>query len=157
MLPPEAGAAKGICGKLIYWLYGMRPAAAAWEKHYSHKFESVGFKEGIACGEVFYHEERDLSLVVHGDDFTFCGMEVDLKWIRDLTKSRFEVKVRAMLGMDKRDDKKITILGRIVRWTRKGIEYEADPRHRTKVMEYFGFNNESKGIMCNGEREQKEE
>ena len=54
-------------------------------------------------------------------------------------KSWFEVKVRAMLGMDKRDDKEITILGRIVRWTSKGIEYEADPRHRTKVMEYFGL------------------
>ena len=91
-LPAEAGAAKGLCGKLNYWLYGRRPAAAAWEKHYSHKLEEAGFKKGIACGVVFYHEERDLSLVVHGDDFTFCGMSADLAWIRDLMKSWYEAK-----------------------------------------------------------------
>ncbi len=30
-LPEEAGAAEGMCGKLAHWIYGMRPAAQAWE------------------------------------------------------------------------------------------------------------------------------
>ena len=83
-LPEEVGAPTGGCGKLNFWLYGFRPAAAAWEKHYSAKLEEVGFVRGITCGEVFYHEGRDVSLAVHGDDFTFCGIESDLIWIRDL-------------------------------------------------------------------------
>ena len=48
-------------------------------KHYSDKMESVGFVRGVSCGVVFYHPERDLSLGVHGDDFTFSGLDSDLK------------------------------------------------------------------------------
>ena len=77
MLPEECGAGPGICGKLNYWLYGFRKAAAAWEALYSKYFEDVGFERGDSCGVVFYHPERDLSLAAHGDDFTFCGYEED--------------------------------------------------------------------------------
>ena len=31
-LPEECGCPPGVCGKLNNWLYGFRPAAAAWEK-----------------------------------------------------------------------------------------------------------------------------
>ena len=78
----------------------------------------------------FYHPERGISLAVHGDDFIFCGADKDLRWIRDLMKSWFEIKVRGIMGPDEGDVKEIIVLGRIVRWTHKGIEYEADPRHR---------------------------
>ena len=36
---------------------------------------------------MFYHEGRDISMAVHGDDFTLTGLEEDLFWIRDLMKS----------------------------------------------------------------------
>ena len=77
-LPGECGAWEGMCGRLNYWLYGFRPAAAAWEKHDSELFEGQGFRRGVSCGVVFYHPGRDLSLAVHGDDFTFCGLEENL-------------------------------------------------------------------------------
>ena len=38
--------------------------------------------------------------VAHGDDFTFCGLEEDLVWIRNLLEGWFEIKVRAMVGHD---------------------------------------------------------
>ena len=40
-LPAECGVGEGMCGKLNYWLYGFRPAASAWEKHYSGLFEEL--------------------------------------------------------------------------------------------------------------------
>ena len=80
-LPEEVGAPPGSCGKLNYWLYGFRPAAAAWEKLYSGKLIEVGFSRGVSCGVVFEHEGRDITLAVHGDDFTFCGVDDDLEWI----------------------------------------------------------------------------
>ena len=80
-LPEEAGCPEGMCGKLDFWLYGFRPAAAAWEKHYAGKLEDSGFLRGVSCGVVFYHPERDISCVVHGDDFSFGGLEEDLVWI----------------------------------------------------------------------------
>ena len=74
-----------------------------------------GIQEGDACGVIFYHEERDISLAVHGDDVTFCGLEEDLTWIRELMRSWFDIKVRAIIGEDVDDDEEVTILGRIVR------------------------------------------
>ena len=42
-LPAEAEGGPGMCGKLNFWLYGFRPAASAWEDHYSEKLEHAGF------------------------------------------------------------------------------------------------------------------
>eukprot|EP00973_Karenia_brevis_P045183 6258558-Karenia_brevis.AAC.1 len=66
-----------------------------------------------------------------------------------------EIKVRAVLGPEEEDDKEVTILGRLVRWTPEGIEYEADPKHRIIMLDYFGFNEKTKPSMMNGDREDK--
>ena len=156
-LPEECGCGPDVCGNLNFWLYGFRRAASAWEDHYSGLFEKVGFKRGVSCGVVFYHEKRDISLVVHGDDFTFCGLEEDLRWIREVMGSWFDIKLRAILGEDPEDDKEVTILGRIVRWANEGIEFEADPKHRLLIMETFGLKEDSRGLVNNGEQIIKEE
>ena len=104
-LPPECGCPEGFCGKLNFWLYGMRPAAAAWEKHYAELLEGKGFKRGEACGVAFYHADMDVSIVVHGDDFTLCGLKEDLLTVQGWMASWFDIKVRGMLGPDREDDK----------------------------------------------------
>ena len=70
-LPEEAGAAAGMCGKLVHWIYGMRPAPQAWESLYAGKMEGAGFKRGKGSAVMFYNEGRDISGLVHGDDFVF--------------------------------------------------------------------------------------
>ena len=60
-LPEECGCGLDVCGKLIFWLYGFRKAAKAWEDHYAQKLEGVGFRRGEACGVVFYHPRKDIS------------------------------------------------------------------------------------------------
>eukprot|EP00973_Karenia_brevis_P023647 3258068-Karenia_brevis.AAC.1 len=72
-------------------------------------------------------------------------------------KSWFEIKVRAVLGPEEKDEKEVTILGRLLRWTDECIEYEADPKHRTLILEYFGFNDKTKPSGVNGNREDKVE
>ena len=47
-LPQEANCPPGMCGKLNYWLYGFRPAAA-WEERYSRKLVECGFQRGQSC------------------------------------------------------------------------------------------------------------
>ena len=64
-LPEECGAGPRVCGKLDFWLYGFRQAAAAWEELYSCKLVECGFERGLTCAVVVYHAERDLSCVVH--------------------------------------------------------------------------------------------
>eukprot|EP00973_Karenia_brevis_P001982 271135-Karenia_brevis.AAC.1 len=51
-LPQECNCPEGFCGKLNFWMYGMRSAASAWERHYAEKFEGMGFER-----------ERDLKWV----------------------------------------------------------------------------------------------
>ena len=149
-LPEEVGAVKGICGKLNFWLYGFRPAASAWERHYSSLLEGVGFRRGKSSPVIFYQPQRSVSCVVHGDDFTLEGEEDDLNWIQKLMKSWFDIKVRARLGPEEKDDKSVSILGRMVQWCSWGISYEADTKHRQLIAEYLGFDAESKRLTTNG-------
>jgi hypothetical protein len=75
---PEEVMEAGMCAKLKFWLYGMRPAARAWEDLYAEKMVGYGFVQGVSAPTVFKHEEKQLECVVHGDDFTLLGFEEDL-------------------------------------------------------------------------------
>ena len=78
---------------------------------------------------MFYHVERNIRTVIHGDDFTLLGFEKDLMWFRTMISKKFQVKFRGMIGPDARDEKVMIILNRRIEWTDRGIEYQADPRH----------------------------
>ena len=54
-------------------------------------------------------------------------------------QGEYEIKVRGRLGPDEGDLKQIDILGRIIRYEEWGLSWQADPRHRTMIMEHFGF------------------
>ena len=79
-------------------------------------------------GRVLPSTQRGISLGVHGDDFTFAGIEEDLIWIRDLMESWFDIKVRGIMGNDPGDVKEIVIfrencsLGKIRHRVRGGPE-----------------------------------
>ena len=44
-----------------------------------------------------------------------------------------------MIGPGQDDDKEVRILNRIVRWTDRGLEYEADPRQGEKLVAELGL------------------
>jgi hypothetical protein len=155
-LPEECGVEMGKCGRLKHWLYGFRPAAQAWENFYAEKLEKVGFQRGEASPVIFRNEEKDMDCVVHGDDFTLCGFDEDLRWLAEEMAKWFEIKVRAILGDDDKDDKEITLLGRIIRWKDWGIEYQADPKHRELVLQKLGFDEKTKVLTVNGEKNKAE-
>ena len=152
-LPEEVNPGVGKCGKLIHWLYGFRPAAQAWESHYASKLVEIGFRRGPGASVAFYHPQRDLACVVHGDDFTFCGPDEELDWAQGKMQEWYEIKIRGRLGPDEGDDKEVSIIGRVVRWRSWGLEYMADPRHRVEVMEYFGLTGDAKGLSTTGRTE----
>ena len=58
-------------------MHGTRDAAQNWERCCTEFLESIGFERGKASPCVFQHKDRQLRLVVHGDDFTGLGMKED--------------------------------------------------------------------------------
>ena len=73
-------------------------------------------------------------------------MDGDLRWIREKIEGWFEVKVRAVMGPEDGDDKEATLLNRTIRWTSEGVEFEADGKHRDRVLDFFGLNDEDSGF-----------
>ena len=142
-LPPEAG---GGVARLRRWLYGMRPAAKAWEDDYAGNLQGWGFRRGLAAPTVFYKEEGDVSMVVHGDDFTAPGPDDELTKLEAKMREWYEVKTRGRLGPDRKDDKEIRILNRKVKWLDKMITYEADERNIQAIIKELGCEDGSKGL-----------
>ena len=127
-LPAECGK-PGMCAKLLRCLYGTRDAPARWEAHYSTELVKMGFVRGLASPCCFHHPERDIRAVVHGDDFTFSGEEVHLRWVQEKMQASFLCEVEGMLGPDPSDLKEVRLLNRVIRWGPRGVRYESDPRH----------------------------
>eukprot|EP00969_Alexandrium_andersonii_P297159 13131640-Alexandrium_andersonii.AAC.1 len=67
-----------MCAKLRRSLRGARAAPARWEALRTSISESLGFVRGKASACCFYNAELDVWCVVHGDDFTFAGYDMDL-------------------------------------------------------------------------------
>ena len=78
---PAEDSEEGMCGELDKAMYGTRDAAQNWEHEYC-EFMGIGFKSGKSSPCAFYHEEREIRAVIHGDDFTILGWEASLDWYR---------------------------------------------------------------------------
>ena len=125
-LPREADTKPGECGKLRRWLYGLRGAAQGWEDKYTARLEGTGFKKGRSNVAVFYNEDSETRMVVHGDDFTFLGYEGELrKVLRDM-EDWYEMKLRGIIGDEPKDAKEMAIRNRTIHWTGRAITYKAD-------------------------------
>ena len=76
--------------------------------------ESLGFSKGKSTPCLFYHEPRNLRVVVYGDDFTVLGSEQELDWFRKQMSKRYEVEFKARLGGNPQDDRSVFLLNRPV-------------------------------------------
>ena len=139
-LPKEdrTPADEGLVGRLNLSLYGTRDAAQNWAVEYTRTLRAAGFVVGKASPCNFQHSTRDLTVTVHGDDFTSSGSEQDLEWLRSVLSTKYEIKC-TILGPEAHNAQEVKILGRTLRWTDAGIEYEADARHQAIVIEELGL------------------
>ena len=110
---PKEDHQPGMCGRLKKAMYSTRDVAQNWEHAYIEFLEEAGFSSGIATPCVFHNRERNIRVVVHGDDFTVLASENQLNWFRGEIAKRFEVKFRGGLGPEPGDDKAIRVLNRV--------------------------------------------
>ena len=121
-------------------MYGTRGAADGWQEEYSTMLvQELGFNQGIASPNVFYHERRGIRCTVHGDDFTSCGSKVELDWMEKEVGMRYEVTIGPRLGPGPDDAKEAIVLNRVIRWCGETVEMEADPRQVEKLVADCGL------------------
>ena len=68
--------------KLNFSLYGTRDAAQNWTEEYAKKLVRLGLSAGVATPCHFQHDEKELFVTVHGDDFTVVGPSDSLNWVK---------------------------------------------------------------------------
>ena len=107
-LPPERSEI-GKCARLLYTLYGMKTAASSWEKEYGNTLKDAGFVIGRANTCAFWHPERGVYRCARR-----CGFENDLKYVENVFRKKYPVKMRATLRPDPNDHKEADILNREV-------------------------------------------
>ena len=136
-LPSEAR--RGVA-RLKRWLYGTRPAAKAGQEHCATRLtKEGGSRRSISAATLFWQPRWEVSLVVHGDDFTVLGPERHWREFERQMRTLYTIKTRGVLGPELHDDKEITVLNRRLVWRDGLITYEADPRIVGNILEAMGL------------------
>ena len=146
----EAGD-EDMVGVLNLSLYGTRDAAMNWAAKYTEVMTKAGFRTGKASPCNFYHQARDISVTVHGDDFTSTGSPRNLRWLEMKLKEQFEL-VTETFGAGKGHNQQLRILNRVISWSDEGIQYEADQRHAEIIIQELGLS-DARPLATPGTRE----
>ena len=152
-LPKELGLPSHfVAKKQVRCVYGTRDAGSIWEDVYRNALEAMGVTSGVASPCCFEQKERNIAVVVHGDDFTALGTDPNLNWYETEMAKHFEIKIRGRLGEGCAGDNELRILNRVVKVTPDGLTYEADPRHTDLLSESLSLS-EAKAVATPGSKD----
>ena len=98
VIPPKGLVKPGWGWALDKAMYGTREAAQAWGQLVTVIFIEAGFEAVLVVAMTFYHSTRDISVTVHGDDFLGEGEPLQLDWLDELMREKFEVKILPRIG-----------------------------------------------------------
>ena len=130
------------------WVYGTREAAKGWQETLSAHLVGIGFVRGKGHPCVFWHPEKQIKTLVHGDDYVSSGTVDSMNWLEtELTKA-YEIKTQKV-GNSVGYKSEGKVLNRILRINDDGWQMEADPRHAELVVEQLGLKDD-KGIGTPG-------
>jgi hypothetical protein len=153
-LPPEDPMyGKGYLGKLVKAMYGTRAAPQVWQKVVREVMLSLGFKMNPIFPCVYYHAERDVTVRTHVDDFLCGGEKKHLKWLQEMLSIEFDLKCE-LLGKLKDEVSEVSFLGRMIRITNEGIEFEGDPKHSRILLDEWKMEN-SRSVSSPGTADEK--
>ena len=122
-LPDEAKTAKDWekdnVAILEKSLYGTRDAAANFQSEVKKFMTKLGFNVGKYNVSTYYHKQRQLRTMIHGDDFITVGAREGVKWLRTELERRFEVKT-TVIGKGEGEANEGRVLNRVRRRTEQG-------------------------------------
>ena len=86
-------------------MYDTRWAADGWQEECSTLLVRLGFAQGLGSANVLSHEQRQIAVSVHSDDFTACAPADSLDLYEHAIAAEYEISVGPRLGPAPGDDK----------------------------------------------------
>ena len=127
--------------KLNLSLYRIREATQNWIEEYMKRLLELGFTAGPSTPCICWHEEHELFVTLHGDDFAVVGPMESLEWLKCGLEATYEIKTEFLRPKAEKCKEEIRILNRTISWTDQGIHYEPDQRHADLIVEQAGMSN----------------
>ena len=155
MTEEERAAGVPLVGLLQMSLYGTRDAASNFKAEVSRLMASLGFSRGNYNPCTYWHRQRGLKTMVHGDDFITSGIKEQAAWFDQKLKERFEIKTK-VVGADVAGGEvcEARVLNRIIRCGEAGWEYEPDQRHSELMIKELNLQG-AKPVRTPGEDDKK--
>ena len=147
----EEDKKRDVVGILNMSLYGTRDAATNWQKEVAKEMTTWGFERGKYNPCLYRHKGLDIITLIHGDDFVSVGTRESIHQFKENLASRFEIKT-TIIGDAPNENSEGRVLGRVIRITDEGWEYEPDQRHAEMIVEAMGLQN-SKSVSTPAEEE----
>ncbi|CAK0903822.1 unnamed protein product [Prorocentrum cordatum] len=125
-VPPPGEEGPNVVWHLRKALYGTRRASKLFQRKVIGTLTDQGFIRMLVTVMVFYHVQKGIYTVVHGDDF--------------MAVAKFEVKRSPFVGSAEAGGEATSghFLKRTVSWTEKGFHWESDAKHARTVVEAHG-------------------
>ncbi|CAE7031422.1 unnamed protein product [Symbiodinium sp. CCMP2592] len=132
---PEGDRTPGMVGKLRKSMYGTRDAAAIWQADYTAALLAAGFERCPAWPAIFFHKDREIRLLVHGDDFLILSDDAGQAYVEQILRSKYDLRVDGSIGQGEKKQE-FCVLNRLVRFDERSgtISYEPDPRHAEIIL-----------------------
>jgi hypothetical protein len=136
---PEGDELAEHCALLQRTMYGTQDASAVWQQDYTVLLLANGFVKGSASTAIFFHEDLDIRVLVHGDDFLTLADQEGLRHTEKVLAGRYDYKVVGSIGPDPSDKGEMCVLNRTIRYVDGEVEYEADLRHAELIVRELGL------------------
>ena len=80
-----------MCGELNVSMYGTRGAAQNWQRCVSEVLTKQGFVQAKSSPCLFWHPVKDISTLIHGDEFVSTGTGNAFAWLEKVIEAAFEI------------------------------------------------------------------
>lgn len=134
---PQAGGSK--VGLLRKALYGTRDAPQIWQHEVRKTLKQMGFRQSTLQPSVYVHDEMEIMLVVHVDDFLVAASQEALDWVYNEMSKVYELK-KTVVSSCPEDAHETSYLNRKIRWdVQNWMSYEGDDKHTELLLREWGM------------------
>ena len=77
-------------------MYGTRDAALNRALEFGDTLKAAGYEQGKANPCLFDHDDLDVSVMVHGDDFVAVGPDEHLESIKNTLSEKHKIKIEQL-------------------------------------------------------------